>query len=125
MPMVEKMYRISARPETRAIAGLSMGGGQSLNIGLTHLELFHWIGVFSSGLPRNGDPEQIFADLFANPAASNKKIKLLWIGIGRRFESAQRLTELLHRHEIEFAFHPSEGRHAWNVWRHYLSEFAP
>jgi enterochelin esterase-like enzyme len=128
MPMVEKMYRISARPETRAIAGLSMGGGQSLNIGLTHLELFHWIGVFSAGLPRNGDPEQTFADLFANPSASNKKIKLLWIGIGRQdpgFESAQKLSDLLHKHEIEHIFHPSEGKHAWTVWRHYLSEFAP
>jgi enterochelin esterase-like enzyme len=128
MPMVEKMYRISARPETRAIAGLSMGGGQSLNIGLTHLELFHWIGVFSAGLPRNSDPEQTFADLFANPSASNKKIKLLWIGIGRQdpgFESAQKLSDLLHKHEIEHIFHPSEGRHAWTVWRHYLNEFAP
>jgi enterochelin esterase-like enzyme len=128
MPMVEKMYRISARPETRAIAGLSMGGGQSLNIGLTHLELFHWIGVFSAGLPRNSDPEQTFADLFANPAASNKKIKLLWIGIGRQdpgFESAQKLSDLLHKHEIEHIFHPSEGKHAWTVWRHYLNEFAP
>jgi enterochelin esterase-like enzyme len=128
MPMVEKMYRISARPETRAIAGLSMGGGQSLNIGLTHLELFHWIGVFSAGLPRNSDPEQTFADLFANPSASNKKIKLLWIGIGRQdpgFESAQKLSDLLHKHEIEHIFHPSEGRHAWTVWRHYLNEVVP
>ena len=128
MPMVEKMYRISSKPETRAIAGLSMGGGQSLNIGLTHLELFHWIGVFSAGLPRNGDPEQTFADLFANPAASNKKIKLLWIGIGRQdpgFESAQKLSDLLHKHEIDHIFHPSEGRHTWTVWRHYLNEVVP
>ncbi len=77
MPLVEKQYRIAARPETRAIAGLSMGGAQSLNIGLTHLELFHWIGVFSAGLPRQGDPEQIFADTFANPTATNKKIQII------------------------------------------------
>jgi enterochelin esterase-like enzyme len=128
MPLVEKLYRISSKPETRAIAGLSMGGGQSLNIGLTHLDLFHWIGVFSAGLPRNGDPEQTFADLFANPAASNRKIKLLWIGIGRQdpgFDSAQKLSELLHKHEIEHVFHPSEGKHAWTVWRHYLNEVVP
>lgn len=128
LPMVEKMYRISAKPEHRALAGLSMGGAQSLNIGLTHLELFHWIGIFSAGMPRTGEPEKTFADLFANPAASNKKIRLLWIGIGRQdpgFESAQRLTEFLKRHEIEYEFHPSEGKHAWNVWRHYLAEFAP
>ena len=128
MPLVEKQYRIAARPETRAIAGLSMGGAQSLNIGLTHLELFHWIGVFSAGLPRQGDPEQIFADLFANPAATNKKIKLFWIGIGRQdpgFESAQKLDALMTKHEIQHEFHPSEGKHTWLVWRHYLNEFAP
>jgi hypothetical protein len=69
----------------------------------------------AAGLPRNGDPEQTFADLFANPAASNRKIKLLWIGIGRQdpgFESAQKLSDLLHKHEIDHIFHPSEGRHA-------------
>jgi enterochelin esterase-like enzyme len=128
MPLVENMYRISSKPDTRALAGLSMGGAQSLNIGLTHLELFHWIGVFSAGMPRSGDPEQMFASVFAEPSASNRKIKLFWIGIGRQdpgFESAQRLTELLHKHEIEHEFHPSEGKHAWTVWRHYLAEFAP
>jgi enterochelin esterase-like enzyme len=128
MPFVESTYRISAKADTRALAGLSMGGAQSLNIGLTHLELFHWIGVFSAGMPRSGDPEQTFASAFATPAATNRKIKLFWIGIGRQdpgFESAQHLTELLHRHEIEHEFHPSEGRHAWTVWRHYLAEFAP
>jgi enterochelin esterase family protein len=128
MPMVEKMYRISAKPETRAIAGLSMGGAQSLNIGLTHLDLFHWVGIFSAGMPRVGDPEKTFADLFEYPTLSNRKLRLLWIGIGRQdpgFESAQRLSELLKKHEIQHEFHPSEGRHAWNVSRHYLAELAP
>ena len=58
MPFAEKLYRISARPESRAIAGLSMGGSQSMNIGLTHLDLFRWIGIFSSGGGRDGDIEK-------------------------------------------------------------------
>jgi enterochelin esterase family protein len=128
MPLAEKLYRISARPESRAIAGLSMGGSQSMNIGLTHLDLFRWIGIFSSGGGRSGDAETAFADLFADPAASNKKIKLLWIGIGRKdtsFESARGFSELLKRRQIEHVFRPSEGAHTWTVWRHYLNEFLP
>jgi enterochelin esterase-like enzyme len=128
MPFAEKLYRISAKPGGRAIAGLSMGGSQSMNIGLTHLDLFRWIGIFSSGAGRGSDPETAFADLFANPASSNRKIKLLWIGIGRKdgaFESAQRFSETLKKHEIEHVFHPSDGAHTWIVWRHYLNEFVP
>jgi enterochelin esterase family protein len=128
LPFAEKLYRISAKPQSRAIAGLSMGGSQSMNIGLNHLQLFHWIGIFSAGIGRSGDPEQAFPALFAEPAASNKKIKLLWIGIGRQdggFQSAEQLSELLKKHGIEHEFHPSEGAHAWPVWRYYLSEFVP
>src|SRR6185295_16272945 len=100
--------------------GLSMGGSQSMNIGLTHLDLFRWIGIFSSGGGRSGDAETAFADLFADPAASSKKIKLLWIGIGRKdtsFESARGFSELLKRRQIEHVFRPSEGAHTWTVWR--------
>ena len=105
-----------------------MGGSQARTIGLNHLELFRWIGIFSSGMGQLGDPEKTFADLFANSAASNKKIKLLWIGIGREdgsFNSAQQFSELLKKHGIEHVFHPSEGAHTWPVWRSYLNEFAP
>ena len=97
IPLAEKLYRISARPESRAIAGLSMGGSQSMNIGLTHLDLFRWIGIFSSGGARGGDAEKTFADLFADPAASNKKIKLLWIGTGARIRRSSRRNDFRKR----------------------------
>src|SRR6202040_3975969 len=58
MPFAEKLYRISAKPDSRAIAGLSMGGGQSISIGLNHLELFHSIGIFSAGIARTGEGDQ-------------------------------------------------------------------
>lgn len=128
LPMAEKTYRISAKPEDRAIAGLSMGGGQSLDIGLTHLDRFRWIGVFSAGLFGQEDWDAMFADAFADPAATNKKLRLFWIGCGksdRLLESAQKLDQLLTRHEIHHSFNTSEGAHTWRVWRNYLHEFTP
>jgi enterochelin esterase-like enzyme len=117
MPTAEKLYRISA-----------MGGGQALNIGLTHLDTFRWIGVFSMGIYRESDPEQTYADALSDPAATNRKIKLFWIGCGksdRLFESAQNLDQLLQKHEIKHTFVASEGAHTWRVWRNYLNQVAP
>ena len=128
MRLVEGTYRVDARPEARAIAGLSMGGGQSLNIGLTHLDKFRWIGVFSMGLQPNAEPEKTFADAFADPAATNKKLRLFWIGCGKAdglYPGAQRLDEVLTKHDIKHVFAPSEGAHTWRNWRSYLSQMAP
>ena len=128
MPIAESEYRIDARPETRAIAGLSMGGGQSLNIGFTHLDRFRWIGVFSMGLMENAEPEKTFAEEFADPAATNRKIKLFWIGCGKAdslYPAAERLDAVLKQHTIEHVFAPSEGAHTWRNWRTYLSQMAP
>ena len=128
MPLAESEYRIDARPEARAIAGLSMGGGQSLNIGLTHLDRFRWIGVFSAAMRGDEDPAQKFADIFADPAATNRKIKLFWIACGKSdglYPSAERLDQALTEHKIEHVFAPSEGAHNWRVWRVYLNQMAP
>ena len=81
LPAVEKMYRISGKPDERAIAGLSMGGGQTLQIGLTHLDMFHYIGAFSAAA--RGQMEEQYKELFADPAASNKKLKLFYIACGK------------------------------------------
>jgi enterochelin esterase family protein len=127
MPLVERLYRMSNQPDQRAIAGLSMGGGQALNIGLTRLDAFGWIGAFSSALMRM-EPEKTFADLLADPAASNKKLHLLWIACGKQdnlFEANQRFSELLNKREIKHTFLATEGAHQWRVWRRYLNEFAP
>jgi enterochelin esterase-like enzyme len=115
LPFAESFYRISGRPEERAIAGLSMGGGQALDIGFTHVEQFRWIGVFSMGLRGEG-AEDRFKDAIADPAATNKKLKLFWIACGKEdslFPSAENLNSFLEKHQIHHTFMPSDGAHWW------------
>jgi len=127
MPLAEKTYRISARREDRAIMGLSMGGGQALNIGLRNLDRFSHIGVFSMGL-RGEEFEKEHAKVLGDPEGTNKKIKLFWVGCGEKdflWEAALKLDETLARHNIKHAFHKSEGGHIWMNWVIYLSQVAP
>ena len=127
LPLVEKQYRVSARPEDRAIAGLSMGASQAFDIGFAHLDLFRWFGIFSNGVPV-AETEKRFADLFSDPAATNAKIKLLWIACGKSdslLGSAQRLSNLLTKHDIKHTFVTSEGGHTWQNWQSYLHQMAP
>ncbi len=77
IPTIEAKYSVQADREHRALAGLSMGGGQSLNFGLAHLDTFAWVGAFSAA-PNTKKP----ADLVPDPAAAKEKLKLLWIGVG-------------------------------------------
>ena len=127
MPFAEKMYRIAAKPDERAIAGLSMGGGQALNIGLHHLELFHTVGAFSAGI-RNANFEEQYKDLLADPAASNKKLKYFYIACGKAdglFPASESLHNALEKAGIKHTFAPSEEGHVWRNWRNYLAEFTP
>ena len=78
MPFVEANYRTINKRESRAIIGLSMGGGQSLAVGLNHLDRFAWVGGMSAGVP---EADSIAA--LSDPKATNKKLKLLWIAIGK------------------------------------------
>ena len=82
IPTVEKTFRVSAKADDRALAGLSMGGGQTVSIGFTHLDKFHSIGVFSAGAGGNNDPVKQYPDLLTDSAATNKKMKLIWICVG-------------------------------------------
>src|SRR5450756_2480709 len=103
MPFAEKFYRISAKPVDRAIAGLSMGGGQALSVGLNHLDIFHTVGAFSAG-GRAGSPEEQYKDLLADPAATNKKLKFFYIACGKTdglFANAQALHDTLAKHDIK------------------------
>ena len=125
LPLVEANYRVLADPQHRGIVGLSMGGGQSIGVGLGHLDQFAWVGGFSSSVSGN-DP--VLAALGSDPAAANQKLKLLWIAIGkddfllaRNREFVKALDELKIRH----TFQVTEGTHAWGVWRGYLAEFLP
>lgn len=127
MPFAEKLYRISTKPDERAIAGLSMGGGQALNIGLHHLDIFHAVGAFSAGI-RNQNFEEQYKDMLADSAATNKKLKVFYIACGKAdglFPFSDALHTTLEKHQIKHMFVPSEEGHVWRNWRDYLAAFAP
>jgi enterochelin esterase family protein len=126
IPYVEKLYRVSAKPDDRGIAGLSMGGGQTLSIGLTHLDTFHYIGAFSAAA--RGNPEEQFKGFLAESGAANKKLKLFYIACGKTdnlFPASQALSDALDKHEIKHTFVASEEGHVWRNWRNYLADLAP
>jgi enterochelin esterase family protein len=131
IPEVERLYRVDKVREQRAIAGLSMGGAQALNIGLARQDLFSYIGVFSMGLsgPRG---ERDFLDAhekeLASPEELNRKLKLFWIGCGEKdflWGAAQKLDEVLTKVEVRHTFRKTGGGHEWNNWVRYLAEIAP
>jgi enterochelin esterase-like enzyme len=127
IPFVQSHYRAYADRDRRAIVGLSMGGGQSLSIGLNHLDLFAWVGGFSSGL-RPAEFDKTFAATATNPQAANEKLRLLWIGCGRddgAMVNSKAFDDFLNRHNVKHVFHESDGAHTWMVWRRYLNEVAP
>jgi enterochelin esterase-like enzyme len=126
IPTVEARYRVSPGRENRAIAGLSMGGGQSLRIGLGHVDLFSAVASFSGAVP--SDFETRFAALLRDSKGTNQKIKTLWIGCGQQdslFGRSRNLSELLAKYQVRHIFHPTDGVHNYTVWRRYLAEYAP
>ena len=129
IPMIDSTYRTVADREHRAMAGLSMGGGQTLAITLTHLDKFSWIGSFSAPL-RNFDAKTAYNGAFADPAAFNKRVHLLWIGAGTAetamHQGAQTMHEALEKAGIKSVFYESQGTsHEWQTWRRDLNDFAP
>ncbi len=126
MPLVESKYRVAPGKANRAVAGLSMGGGQSIHIGFSHLNLFSAIGAFSAAAP--ADFETRFADVLKDPKATNAQLKTLWIACGKDdflLKRNQDFTALLKAHQIRHTFEETEGAHTYTVWRRYLGEFAP
>ena len=125
MPYVDKRYRTKTGREDHAIAGLSMGGNQSLIIGLNHPDLFAWVGGMSSAVR---EPETQLAAFFSTAATANDKLKLLWLGVGkedRLLADNQKLDALLKDKGVKHTYVESGGAHSWHVWRRYLAEFAP
>jgi enterochelin esterase family protein len=124
IPYVEKTYRTLPGADNRALGGLSMGGGQTVQIGFTHPDTFHYLVVMSAGSQAN--PDQTYADFFNG---GYKKIKLLWMGIGKDDNlvgpSAKTLDAALTKANIPHTFQVGEGRHEWMVWRHHLHDVAP
>jgi len=136
-PYVEKHYRVYTDRQHRAMAGLSMGGGQTLNIAFPNLEEFAYIGVFSSGifsLGRRGpqDESQPSWEEQNKEVLDNvelkKRLKLIWFATGRDdflIETSRSTVELLKKHGFDVVFKETEGGHTWINWRNYLNEFAP
>jgi len=118
IPFVESHYSVHADREHRALAGLSMGGGQSLNFGLRHLEAFAWVGGFSAA--PNTKPA---AELIADPASARAKLRLLWVSCGDRdrlLNISTRFHEALNEMQVPHVWHVDAGDHTWEVWKNDL-----
>ena len=127
VPMIDGAYRSIADRDHRALAGLSMGAGQAMRIGLANLDVFGSIGALSGG-GREFDPKTSFGGVFADANEANEKLDLLWIGCGREdglFGHAKSLHEALSRHGVEHVWFECDGDHEWHVWRRHLYELAP
>jgi enterochelin esterase-like enzyme len=122
IPAVEAKYSVQANRESRALAGLSMGGGQSLNFGLAHLDIFAWIGGFSSA-PNTKPP----AELLPDASAAKEKLKLLWLGCGNK-DGLIRISQGVHRHlkekDIPHVWHVDSNAHDATEWANNLYLFA-
>jgi enterochelin esterase-like enzyme len=126
IPAIEKTYRVQKDRNSRAIAGLSMGGAESLYTGLNNLKTFAWIGSFSAGgLSFNQNIDDSFPGL---DSKANAQLRLLWIACGKDdglIGNHRKFTEWLNSKEIRNTSSETPGAHTWMVWRRYLAEFAP
>jgi enterochelin esterase family protein len=124
IPQVESTYHVIKNRNSRAIAGLSMGGAESLLTGLNHLDEFAWIGSFSSG----GLQENFGAEFPSLDANSSKQLRLLWVACGvddGLIGINRKLREWLKSKGVEHVDIETPGMHSWMVWRRNLSNFAP
>jgi enterochelin esterase-like enzyme len=141
MPYVEKNYRVSTDRQQRAIAGLSMGGAQTLNVAIPALDQFAYFGVYSSGVfgiaggrmgaapkanPGPSWEERNKASL--DDAARKNGLKLVWFATGKDdflIGTSRATVKMLKKHKFDVVFKESPGGHTWINWRNYLIEFAP
>jgi enterochelin esterase family protein len=137
IPYIDSTLRTLPDRDHRAMAGLSMGGMQTFQITLNHLDLFSYIGGFSGagGMLLRGDrkldPKTDYNGAFADPAAFAKKVHLLWLGVGTEeppmmHAGLERLHSSLVEANIQHVFYESPGTaHEWQTWRRDLKDFAP
>jgi enterochelin esterase-like enzyme len=142
MPYAETHYRVWKDRQHRAIAGLSMGGAQTLNIAIPHADEFAYVGVYSSGIfgivPIGGPAagvappagpsweQQHLAEL--DNASAKKGLKLFWFSTGKDdfvLNTTKATVELFQKHGYQPVFQESAGAHTWTNWREYLNQFAP
>ena len=128
MPFVESRFRVGRTPNLKSIVGLSMGGGQSISIGLNHFQEFSRVGGFSSATPQGETKvlDQRFAKLLAEQKSNEAPLDLLWIACGKDdflLKRNNQFHEWLKQNKIDCRYQISEGGHDWMVWRKYLAEF--
>jgi enterochelin esterase-like enzyme len=127
MPTIEKTFRVSARPEHRAMAGLSAGGAATVNTTFSRPDLFRYVIIMSAGA--GATVEQSYPKFFADGAAAAKNLKLLWVSAGSddfALNGSKTLDEMLTKNGIKHHFSIRPGyRHEWRLWRQDLWEFAP
>jgi enterochelin esterase family protein len=137
-PQMEQRYRLLNDRKHRALAGLSMGGYHTLNIGIPHLDRFGYLGVFSSGIfglanspSANPAHTRSFEDThqvkLTDPQLK-EGLHLLWMAIGRDdilLETSRHTVALLRKYHFNVVYRETEGGHTWDQWREYLHEFVP
>jgi enterochelin esterase family protein len=139
MPWIGKNYRVVNERGSRAMAGLSMGGGQTLTIGIPHLDKFAYLGVFSSGLfsmfgtrpgappPQGPNWEEQNAQVLDNPALK-KGLKLFWFATGKEdflLNTSRSTVDLFKKHGFHVVYEETGGGHTWINWRAYMNQFVP
>ena len=135
IPFVESRYRTVKTADGRALAGLSMGGIQTLNASIMHPELFSYVGVFSSGWFKNPQPfmanssgEMYYAKLKERPEYYNKQFREFFLTMGGpediAYENCKAMRERFDQMGIKHSYYETPGGHTWPVWRESLYFFA-
>ena len=138
MPQMEKRYRVHTDRAHRAMAGLSMGGAQTLNLGIPHLDQFSYLGVYSSGIfgiagaPGGSPPpgpsfEEKNKDILDNTKLK-EGLKLFWFATGKDdflVGTTRATVEMFKQHQFQVIYKETDGAHTWDNWRQYLNEFVP
>jgi enterochelin esterase-like enzyme len=122
IPFIQSKYSVKTDRESRALAGLSMGGGQSLNFGLSNLDTFAWIGGFSSA-PNTRPP----AELVPEPENTKKQLKLLYISCGNKdglIRISQGLHAYLKEHDVPHIWQVDDHAHDFHHWKNSLYHFS-
>ena len=133
VPFVDKSFRTITDRKSRALAGLSMGGGQSFFVGLQHTELFSHIGIFSTGVfggireTKAFDAEAAMPGLISQHEKFNQALALFYISVGTddpRLSSTQKAVADMRQKGLSITFNSFPGDHEWQVWRKSLHDFA-
>ena len=128
IPLIERTYRVRTDADSRAIAGLSMGGFYSIEIGLNHLDRFRWIGVFSAGLRSGFVTADDITGLGVNSKQAVSRLKLFYVRIGTKdffLPDARRLDRWLAQKSVPHLYQEVEGTHELPVWERALADFTP